>query len=120
MNIQKTLSAVLSVSMLFTSVGAMPVGNAYAEDDDELSWYDDHYEEIMVGNMYYHAPDKVIYKVGEQFDVTGEQAAVQAVSYIVPKRAVSLSETEIISAVLILLMNLIFQASTTLNPVYTK
>jgi len=71
MNIQKTLSAVLSVSMLFTSVGAMPVGNAYAEDDDELSWYDDHYEEIMVGNMYYYAPDKVIYKVGEQLDITG-------------------------------------------------
>ena len=78
MNIKKTLSAVLSMTMLFTSASAVPVSNAYAavvadsrSDEAETNGDQAKNGRYLTGTVTYSAPDKVIYKVGEELDVTG-------------------------------------------------
>ena len=78
MNIKKSLSAIMSMSMLLTSAAYVPLGNVYAEDDGYYDQSADYYaeangdyEEVLVGTMNFRAPKKVIYRVGEEFDVTG-------------------------------------------------
>ena len=120
MNIKKSLSAIMSMSMLLTSAAYVPLGNVYAEDagyyDQSADYYAEangDYEEVLVGTMNFRAPKKVIYRVGEEFDVTGGYCSGQRIDPIV-------SETGIISAESILLMNSIFQVLIILKRLYMR
>lgn len=76
MNIKKTLSAIMSLSIVLSSAAGLPLSNAVAADDGSAVITASEYAEnneygVCGGHINIAPPEKLVYKIGEELDLKG-------------------------------------------------